>query len=65
MICAFTGYRPEKFFFGTDERHPACERLKRRLLDEALRLSEAGVGVFISGISRGVEIWAAEAVLEA
>lgn len=62
--CAFTGYRPHKLPFGDDESHPDCERLKQRLFCETLRLTREGVCVFISGMARGVDMWAAEIVLQ-
>ena len=62
--CAFTGYRPHKLPFGDNESDPACERLKQRIFCEILRLTREGVRVFISGMTRGVDTWAAEAVLQ-
>lgn len=62
VTCAFTGYRPEKMPYN--EEHPACDSLKRHIRQEALRLIKDGVTVFISGMARGVDIWAAEIVLE-
>lgn len=61
--CAFTGYRPHKLPCGTDETHPACTQLKQRLFSETVRLTRVGVQVFISGMARGVDTWAAETVL--
>lgn len=63
MVCAFTGYRPEKFSFGYDETHPDCVRLKEVLAREISRLAEDGYGTFLSGMAMGVDLWAAEAVL--
>lgn len=60
--CAFTGYRPEKMPYS--EEHPACDSLKRHIRREALRLIQDGITIFISGMARGVDIWAAEVVLE-
>ena len=31
--CCFTGHRPDKLPWGTDERDPRCTALKRRLTD--------------------------------
>ena len=62
--CAFTGYRPEKLPFGSNESDPRCERIKQRLFCNILRLTREDVNVFISGLSRGVDIWAAEIVLD-
>lgn len=63
-ICAFTGYRPEKFPFGENEADPRCEQLKQELFCEILRMTREGVSVFMSGMARGVDLWAAEAVLQ-
>ena len=60
---SFTGYRPEKLpFFGEDD--PLCIRLKERLYEQIKRLASDGADEFCSGMARGVDIWAAEAVLE-
>lgn len=63
-ICAFTGYRPEKFSFGDNEAAPRCEQLKQKLFCEILRMTRDGVSVFMSGMARGTDLWAAEAVLQ-
>lgn len=63
-ICAFTGYRPEKFPFGDNEADPRCEQLKQKLFCEILRMTREGVSVFMSGMTRGADLWAAEAVLQ-
>lgn len=63
-ICAFTGYRPEKFPFGDNETDPRCEQLKQKLFCEILRMTREGVSVFMSGMARGADLWAAEAVLQ-
>ena len=63
-VCAFTGYRPEKFPFGDNEADPRCEQLKQKLFCEILRMTREGVIVFMSGMARGIDLWAAEAVLQ-
>lgn len=64
--CAFIGYQPRKQPFRTAPNEFAwtCKRLKQRIHIEALRLTDEGVRIFISGMARGVETWAAEVVLE-
>ena len=42
MVLAFTGHRPEKLPWGSDESDPRCEALKQQLL-EAVRAA-AGEG---------------------
>ena len=60
---SFTGYRPEKLpFFGEDD--PLCGELKKRLSEQIKTLIEDGADEFFSGMARGVDTWAAEAVLE-
>ena len=55
--CAcFTGHRPEKL----ERMHWL---IKRDLKKEILRAIDDGITVFISGMARGVDIWAAEIVL--
>ena len=63
-VCAFTGHRPESFSFGTNESSPECLRIKRRLKEEILKMAKNGVDTFITGMARGVDMWAAAAVLE-
>ena len=55
--CCFTGHRPEKLSVpeGT---------VKEGLRKEIIKSIEDGYTTFISGMARGVDIWAAEIVLE-
>lgn len=60
---SFTGYRPEKLpFFSEDD--PMCVDLKNRLAKEIKKLIKDGAEEFFTGMARGVDTWAAEAVLE-
>ena len=55
-VC-FTGHRPEKLTV------PEC--IVKRELEKEIRLAIADdMTVFISGMSRGVDLWAAEIVLK-
>ena len=55
--CCFTGHRPEKL-------HLPEEQIKS-LLSEAIKQTiHDGFTTFISGMARGIDIWAAELVLE-
>ena len=54
--ACFTGHRPEKL-----KRMQWL--VKRDLKKEILRAIDDGITVFISGMARGVDIWAAEIVL--
>lgn len=60
---SFTGYRPEKLpFFGEDD--PLCVKLKQRLYSQIESLIKDGAEEFCSGMALGVDMWAAETVLE-
>ena len=61
--CAFTGHRPKGL--GYPESDGRCDALKRllRLLVRRL-IQEQGVTHFISGMAQGVDMYAAEIVLE-
>ena len=52
----FTGHRPEKL-------HKSEEQIKNDLLVAILQAVDDGFVTFISGMARGVDIWAAEIVL--
>ena len=55
--CCFTGHRPEKLNRSEEE--------VKKLLDSAIRQAIAdGFTTFITGMARGVDIWAAEIVLK-
>ncbi len=54
--CCFTGHRPEKLTRTEDEVRSALETAIRTAIDD-------GFETFISGMARGVDIWAAEIVL--
>ena len=59
---SFTGYRPEKLpFRGEDD--PRCVKLKKRLTEQIEKLIKDGADEFFSGMARGIDMWAAEAVL--
>ena len=55
--CCFTGHRPEKL------NRPERE-IKLALKKEICRALEDNFTVYISGMARGVDIWAAEIVLQ-
>lgn len=54
--CCFTGHRPEKLTVGEAELRKELESV----IDEAIA---AGFHTFISGMSRGTDLWAATIVL--
>ena len=62
--CSFTGYRPSKMPFGYDEADERCVEFKARLQDTIETLISEGYAHFISGSVLGMDMFAAEAVLE-
>lgn len=62
-LC-FTGHRPQKLPFGFNENDERCIRLKT-VLSETIEtaIKERGVQHFISGMALGVDMFAAEIVL--
>lgn len=55
--CCFTGHRPEKLTQTEDEIKPLLETQIRQAIDD-------GFNIFISGVSKGVDLWAAEIVIK-
>ena len=63
--CCLTGCRPEHLKFRTDESHPDCVKLKSLLRQEMERLiRREGVTRFISSLNVGIDLIAAELVLD-
>ena len=62
--CAFTGYRPQKMVFGFNESDPRCIEFKARLRATIEDLIGKRYAHFISGGAMGMDMFAAEAVLE-
>ena len=63
--CCFTGHRPSKLPFGYNEEDPRCVRLKEKLKKEIIRqIEENGVTHFITGMALGIDMFAAEEVIE-
>lgn len=61
--ACFSGYRPEKFSFDPAYAPARLVEL-RQLLENAVRTAHTdGYTVFLSGMSRGFDLWAAQAVL--
>lgn len=54
--CCFTGHRPEKL-------HLSEQEVKSKLETEIRQAMADGYTTFISGMARGVDIWAAQIVL--
>ena len=64
LTCAFTGHRPKSFPWKYDETAPACVALKNVLAEQITMLADDGVTGFISGMALGVDLWAAQIVLD-
>jgi len=62
--CCFTGHRPQKLPWGYDEEWEDCVKLKLKLACEIEAMRQKGVTTFISGMAIGVDMWAAEIVLD-
>lgn len=63
--CAFTGHRPQMLPFGSSETDERCIALKAELNKQIVKLIEKEhVTHFISGMALGVDMYAAELVLE-
>lgn len=62
--CAFTGHRPKSFPWKYDETAPGCVALKKVLAEQIIVLANDGVTGFISGMALGVDLWAAQIVLD-
>ena len=62
--CCFTGHRPQNLPFGFNEDDPRCLELKKKLQNIIEKLYEAGVRHFITGMAIGVDMYAAEIVIE-
>lgn len=65
MVCGFTGHRPEKLPWGSEERDERCDALKLRLAQSIRQRALGGTEVFLCGMARGCDFYFAEAVLKA
>ncbi len=63
ITCCFTGHRPSKLPWGTDEDDPRCTALKRRLTDAVEAAYAEGFRHFITGMALGCDLYFAEIVL--
>ena len=63
--CAFTGHRPQHLPFGMNKNDERCVKLKEELKEQIINLIETeGVTHFITGMALGVDLYAAEIVLD-
>ena len=61
--CAFTGHRPARLPWGTDESDPRCLTLKDRLAQALEEAYSQGFRHFLCGMAQGADLYFAEAVL--
>lgn len=61
--ACFSGHRPEKLPYGGDEGNPFTAQLKSMLYLEVQEAMRNGYTRFISGMARGIDLWACECVL--
>ena len=64
ITCCFSGYRPSKLPWGTNERDPWCMLLKKRLYDVAEALYVSGIRHYICGMAQGSDMYFCEAVFK-
>jgi len=62
--CCFTGHRPAKLPWGSDERDPRCLALKQNIVRQVEHLYLSGYRTFLTGMALGCDQYFAEAVLE-
>lgn len=63
LTCCFTGHRPNKLPWGTDETDPRCLALKAELAARLQGIYEAGFRYYLCGMAIGCDLYFAEAVL--
>ena len=63
--CAFTGHRPQNLPFGFQESDPRCQALKAMLRRKIIAfIEQKNTLYFISGMALGIDLYAAEIVLD-
>ena len=64
IACAFAGHQPKSFPWKCNETAPECVLLKEILMEQITALADGGVTGFFSGMALGVDLWAAQIVLD-
>ena len=63
ICCAFTGHRPEKLPWGSNEEDARCIALKESLLAHMKEAYDQGYRHFLTGMARGTDLYFCEAAL--
>ena len=63
-VCAFTGHRPEKLPWGSDESSTACNKAKDMLLASIFLKIGEGCSTFFTGMAQGADLIFAEQVFK-
>lgn len=63
VSCSFTGHRPEKLPWGTNESDPRCVDLQKRIYKAVEFIYEQGYRHFLCGMARGSDMWFCRAVI--
>lgn len=64
LVCAFTGNRPNKLPWGTDERDERCVRIKEKIAEVIEEQYARGKRLFVCGMARGADTYFAEAAIK-
>ena len=64
VSCCFTGHRPNKLPWGSNEDDARCEALKQRLWDVMETAYEEGYRHFICGMAQGCDLYFCELALK-
>lgn len=62
--CAFTGHRPKKLSWGYNEADARCVAVRAALERQICLLIQDGVTDFLSGMAEGIDLMAAQIVLD-
>ncbi len=63
ITCCFSGYRPDKLPWGSNENDPRCLDLKARLKNAVEAAIRDGYRHFIVGMAAGADLYCCETVL--
>lgn len=63
ITCCFTGHRPNRLPWGTNENDPRCVALREELAARLEGIYQAGYRRFLCGMALGCDMYFAQAVL--